>query len=154
MDIKEFLSPSDALVDIRVPDKAHLLQELAHRAAETLNLPADRIFSELRKREELGSTVIGGGIAIPHARLSSLNKPSGILVRLRQAIEFDAIDGRPVDLLFLLLLPLTSDKEQLSTLASVARVLRNSKAVSDLRRASDGASLFRAMLVDNGELSE
>jgi PTS system nitrogen regulatory IIA component len=145
MDIKEFLSPADALVDVRVADKARLLQELAHRAATTLSLPVDRISSALLKREELGSTGTGGGIAIPHARIPDLNKPFGILVRLEQPIDFDAIDGQPVDLLFLLLLPLASDKEQLTALASVARILRNSKSARDLRRARDSASLFRAM---------
>jgi nitrogen PTS system EIIA component len=151
MDIKDFLSPPDALVDIRVPDKARLLQELAHRAATTLNLPVDRISSELLKREELGSTGTGGGIAIPHARIQGLNKPFGILVRLKQPIDFDAIDGQPVDLLFLLLLPVASDKEQLNALASVARILRNSKSVGDLRGARDSAGLFRAMVADNGK---
>jgi PTS system nitrogen regulatory IIA component len=89
-----------------------LLKELADRAASSLSLPADRILSELLKRETLGSTGTGGGIAIPHARIPGLDKPFGILVRLRQPIDFNAIDSQPVDLLFLLLLPVTSDKEQ------------------------------------------
>jgi PTS system nitrogen regulatory IIA component len=145
MDIKEFLSPADALVDLRISDKARLLQELAHRAATALDLPVDRISSELLKREELGSTGTGGGIAMPHARIPELKKPFGILVRLKQPIEFDAIDGQPVDLVFLLLLPVTSDKEQLNALASVARILRNSKSARNLRQARDSPSLFRAM---------
>jgi PTS system nitrogen regulatory IIA component len=151
MDIKEFLSPADALVDVRVSDKARLLRELACRAATTLNLPPDRISSELLKREKLGSTGTGDGIAIPHARIPGLNKPFGILVRLEQPIDFDAIDGQPVDLLFLLLLPLTSDKEQLSALASVARILRNSELVRNLRRSRDSESLYRAMVIANGK---
>jgi nitrogen PTS system EIIA component len=151
MDIKDFLSPANALVDVRVSDKARLLQELAHRAAATLNLPADRISSELLKREELGSTGTGGGIAIPHARVPGLNKPFGILVRLKQPMDFDAIDGQPVDVLFLLLLPVASDKEQINALASVARILRNSESVHNLRHARDREGLFRAMVVDNGK---
>jgi nitrogen PTS system EIIA component len=151
MDIKAFLSPVDALVDVKVSDKDRLLHELAHRAATSLNLPADRISSELLKREQLGSTGTGGGVAIPHARIPGLNKPFGILVRLKQPIDFDAIDGQPVDVLFLLLLPASSDKEQLNALASVARILRNSESVRNLRRARDGESLFRAMVVGSGE---
>ena len=151
MDINEFLSPANALVDVKVSDKARLLQELAHRAAATLNLPAAQILRELLKREELGSTGTGGGIAIPHARIPSLNKPFGVLVRVKKPIDFDAIDGQPVDVLFLLLLPVTSDKEQLSALASVARVLRNSESVSNLRRSRDSEGLFRAMVADNGK---
>jgi PTS system nitrogen regulatory IIA component len=145
MDLKEFLSPDDALVDVNISDKTRLLQKLAHRAATALNLPVDRISSAILKREELGSTGTGGGIAIPHARVPDIKKPFGILVSLKQPIDFDAIDGQPIDLLFLLLLPVASDKEQLNTLASVARILRNSKSASNLRQATDSASLFRAM---------
>jgi nitrogen PTS system EIIA component len=151
MDIKDFLSPANALVDVKVSDKARLLRELAHRAATALNLPADRISSELLKREELGSTGTGGGIAIPHARIPGLNKPFGILVRLKQPMDFDAIDGQPVDVLFLLLLPVASDKEQINALASVARILRNSESVHNLRHARDSEGLFRAMVMDNGK---
>jgi nitrogen PTS system EIIA component len=131
-----------------------LLRELACRAATTLNLPPDRISSELLRREKLGSTGTGDGIAIPHARIPGLNKPFGTLVSLEQPIDFDAIDGQPVDLLFLLLLPLTSDKEQLRALASVARILRNSELVRNLRRSRDSEGLFRAMVIDNGRSRE
>ena len=116
----------------------HMIQELS---GQTL--------SELLKREKLGSTGTGGGIALPHARISGLNKPFGILVRLEQPFDFEAIDGQPIDLLFLLLLPLT--KEQLSALASVARALRNSDLVRNLRRSRDSESLYRAMVIDNGK---
>jgi PTS system nitrogen regulatory IIA component len=154
MDIKEFLSPADAQVDVTVSDKAELLQELADRATNSLSLPSDRILNELLKREKLGSTGTGGGIAIPHARISGVNKPFGILVRLKQPIDFDAIDGQPVDLLLLLLLPVTSDKEQLNALASVARILRNSDSVRNLRRSRDSEGLFRAMVLDNAKSGE
>jgi PTS system nitrogen regulatory IIA component len=150
MDIKEFLSPGNAQVDLAVSDKACLLKELADRAASSLSLRADRILSELLKREKLGSTGTGGGIAIRHARIPGLDKPFGILVRLKEPIDFDAIDSQPVDLLFLLLLPVTSDKEQLNALASVARILGNSNSARDLRRARDSEGLFRAIVMDNG----
>jgi PTS system nitrogen regulatory IIA component len=108
MNIKEFLSPSDTLVDIRASDKTRLLQELCHRAAATLNLAVERISAEILKREELGSTGTGGGVAVPHARIQGLNRSFGILARLNKPIDFEAIDGRPVDLVFLLLLPANS----------------------------------------------
>ena len=154
MDIKEFLSPVDALVDVTAPDKARLLQELARRAAATLNLAAEPISNALLEREKLGSTGTGGGIAIPHARIPGLNKPFGILVRLKQPIDFDAIDGQPVDLLFLLLLPVAPNKQQLNVLASVARTLRDAKSVRDLRCARDNVGLFEAMVVDSGNSRE
>jgi nitrogen PTS system EIIA component len=154
MDIKEFLSPIDVLVDICVPNKARVLQELAQRAATRLNLSAGQILSDLLKREKLGSTGTGGRIAIPHARISGLSKPFGILVRLQNPIDFDAIDGQPVDLLFLLLLPVTPDMEQLNALASVARILRDSENVRNLRCARDSEGLFHAMVVDNARSRE
>ena len=146
MSIKEFLSPNDVLADFAAPSKVLLLQGLARRASGTLQLPAELISNALLKREELGSTGTGGGIAIPHARLPGLDKPLGILVRLRQPIDFAAIDGQPVDLVCVLLLPIASGKDQLNALASVARILRNPDSVRSLRHARDGADLFRTMM--------
>ena len=147
MDIKDFLLPTDALIKVRVPDKTRLLQELAARAAAALNLAPDRISSELLKREHLGSTGTGGGVAIPHARIPDLKKPFGTLVRLKNAIDFDAIDGKPVDIVFLLLLPTQSQGDHLNALASVARKLRDPESVQRLRRADDAAELYGAMLL-------
>jgi mannitol/fructose-specific phosphotransferase system IIA component (Ntr-type) len=82
MDIKEFLAPSDTLIDVRASDKTRLLQELTRRAATILDLPAERISTEILKREELGSTGTGGGVALPHARIEGLKRSFGILARL------------------------------------------------------------------------
>jgi nitrogen PTS system EIIA component len=144
MEIKEFLLPTDTLVKVRGTDKTHLLQELSVRAAASLNLDANLICTALRKREDLGSTGTGGGIAIPHARISDLKKPFGTLVRLKHAIDFDAIDGMPVDIIFLLLLPAQSG-DPLNALASVARRLRNPESVQRLRSATNDKELYRAI---------
>jgi len=147
MDIKDFLLPTDALVKASASDKRRLLEELAARAASALNLAADRIAVELLKREDLGSTGTGGGVAIPHARIPDLKKPFGTLVRLKNAIDFDAIDGKPVDIVFLLLLPAQSQGDPLNALASVARRLRDPDSLQRLRRAVDAAQLYNAMLM-------
>lgn len=144
MEIKELLLPTDALIKVRGSDKKRLLQELAARAASVLNLDANRILTELLKREDLGSTGTGGGVAIPHARIPDLMKPFGTLVRLKHAIDFDAIDGKPVDIVFLLLLP-ASQGDPLNALASVARRLRDPESVQRLRSATDDAELYRAI---------
>jgi nitrogen PTS system EIIA component len=146
MEIKDFLSPRHAMIDVRAPDKTHLLQELARRAAAALNLAADRISTELLKREELGSTGTGGGVAIPHARMPEVKRAFGMLVRLRQPIRFDAIDGQSVDIVFLLLLPATPEGEQLNALACAARKLRDLDSVRLLRRATDHAELYHVMM--------
>jgi PTS system nitrogen regulatory IIA component len=146
MVIRDFLSPADAPIEVRAPDKRRLLQDVASRAAAALDLPADRICNELLKREELGSTGTGGGIAIPHARMPEIKKPFGILVRLKQPIEFDAIDDQPVEIVFLLLLPAASAGEHLAALAVVARKLRDAATVRRLHQAGDAAELYRAMV--------
>jgi PTS system nitrogen regulatory IIA component len=150
MDLKSFLSPEDVLIDVRASDKSRLLQKLADRAANTLKLPADRIFRELSTREELGSTGTGSGIAVPHARIEGLKKPFGILARLKRPIDFNSIDRKPIDLVFLLLLPTTAAGEQLNALASVARRLRNLECLRKLRGAIDCSDLFHAFIAGDG----
>src|ERR1019366_8928383 len=125
MEISDFLAPSDVLVGIRTSDKTRLLEDLCGRAASILKIDADKITAGILKREELASTGMGGGVAIPHARITDVKKPFGLLARLKSAIEFDAIDHQPVDLVFLLLLPTVSAGEQLNALAMVARRLRD-----------------------------
>ena len=110
--------------------------------AEKTKLPTDEISSELLKREDLGSTGTGAGVAIPHARIKELTAPFGFLVRLRRPIDFDAIDGQPVDIAFALLLPTTTEGEQLGALASVARILRTPQTVAKMRKASTAAELY------------
>ena len=145
MRIAEFLSPSDTMIDVRAQDKGRLLNELCNRAATTLKLNADNVCAEILKREELGSTAVGGGVAIPHARVQHLAKPFGMLARLRKPIDFDAIDGQPVDLVFLLL-PTAAPAEQLSALATVTRRLRDPLTVRELRRSADNASVYAAFV--------
>jgi PTS system nitrogen regulatory IIA component len=145
MAISEFLSPTEVIVGVRSRNKNQLLKELCTRAAARLGLNAESIAYEIIKREKLGSTGIGGGIALPHARIDDLKEPHGILARLRHAIDFNAIDGQPVDIVFLLLLPSAPAGEQLNALAAVARRLRDSDSVRELRHASDAADLYRAM---------
>lgn len=145
MKIKDFLSPSNVALDVQAADKASLLKELAARAASALNLPADAVAAEIERRDELGSTGLGGGISIPHARFRQLNRPFGLLARLRQPIEFYAVDGRPVDLVFLLLLPASSQLDQLNALAAVARRLRDADVLRNLREATSSTELYRAV---------
>ena len=145
MQISDFLAPDDVVLRIRASDKEQLLQELAHRAAERLNLPEQEIASELLKREGLGSTGMGNGVAIPHARFAAIAKPFGMIARLKQPIDFEAIDGQPVDIVFLLLLPNSSTGEQLGALACVSRKLRVADDLVRLRRAKKAADLYAAL---------
>jgi nitrogen PTS system EIIA component len=145
MNIKTFLSPSDVVMDLRARDKMAVLEDLSARAAAVLNLPADEIAHEIERREELGSTGVGGGVSMPHARFREVKKPFGLLARLKQPVNFESIDGQPVDLVFLLLLPAASQLDQLNTLAAVARKLRDPKVLRDLRMAATPSELYKAV---------
>jgi len=145
MKISEFLSRAETLVDIRVSEKEKLLQELARRAAAKVHVPEGEIVAELLKREGLGSTGMGNGVAIPHARFQSLTKPFGIVARVKQPIDFQAIDEKPVDIVFALLLPTASEGEQLGALACVARKLREPSELAKLRTAKNASDLYAAL---------
>jgi PTS system nitrogen regulatory IIA component len=145
MKIKDFLAASDVAIDVPAVDKVSVLSELARRAASALNLSADAVVSEIEKRDELGSTGIGGGVSLPHARLREVKKPFGLFARLKNPIEFDAVDGQPVDLVFLLLLPASSQLDQLNALAAVARKLRDRNALATLRAATSITELYRTV---------
>lgn len=145
MKISDLLSPTDVLIDVRASPKGPLLQELAARAAASRDLSADQVASHLLKREALGSTGTGNGIAIPHARLPGLKRPHGLLAKLKQGIEFDAIDGRPVDVVFVLLLPAGVESAALASLALVARTLRSPDTLVRLRGAKNPAELHAAL---------
>jgi PTS system nitrogen regulatory IIA component len=145
MKISDFLSPADVMIDVRASNKRLLLQELAAKAAGSLGLDVDQVAPCLLKREELGSTGIGKGVAIPHARLPDLQRPYGLLAKLKQGIEFDAIDGQPVDIVFVLLLPAAAENEALGALAQVARTLRSAENLARLRGAKNSAELYSAM---------
>jgi nitrogen PTS system EIIA component len=145
MKISDLLSPANVMVEVRASDKGQLLRDLARVAASALQLPAELIATELTKREDLGSTGMGNGVAIPHARFAALAKPFGILARLRQPIDFDAIDGERVDLVFVLLLPASPDGEQLGALACVARQLRLPSVIERLRRLKQPSELYAAI---------
>jgi len=148
VEIKEFLDPSHVMIDVRAADKGGLLRELAANSAAALRLSPAAVTDALLQREKLGSTGTGGGIAIPHTRLPGIDKPFGMLVRLAQPIDFDAIDGQPVDVVFLLLLPDQPQGQQLNALACVARTLRIAEAVRKLRQAADGAAVYRLVAGD------
>jgi nitrogen PTS system EIIA component len=148
MKVSDFLSSADVTIDAAFADKQKLLEELARRAATAVDLTPAPILAELQKREQLGSTGMGGGVAMPHARLHQLHKPFGMLMRLKKPIEFDAVDGKPVDTIALLLLPEAREGERLGALACFARKLRDPIVMTALRRARDGAEIYRSLTAD------
>lgn len=149
MKITDILSASSVLLETHSTDKPNLLQSMAERAASVLHLDPAVVRDAIFRREGLGSTGVGSGVAVPHARLGGIGKPFGMLVVLKRPIEFESIDGRFVDIVFLLLLPLNADGDALNALACAARALRNPETVDQLRHAAHSEALYAALSAEN-----
>jgi len=146
MTIGEIIPPDQVVVGLRAPDKTHLLQDLADRAAKATSLEARAVFDALLVRENLGSTGLGKGFALPHARLEALSRRYALFARLARPIDFTAIDSRPVDLVILLLTPADNGGEHLATLAALSRPLRNERFLQQLRAATDAPAIHRLLI--------
>jgi PTS system nitrogen regulatory IIA component len=148
VEIADLLPGPDAvLACVKASGKKALLADLASRAASLFKLDDRRLFDRLVERERLGSTGIGGGIAIPHGRMAGLAAPVGLFVRLAHPIDFEAVDERPVDLVFLLVAPEGAGADHLKALARVSRLLRDRSLVEKLRATDSGDALY-ALLVE------
>ena len=139
--LADLIAPAAVIPSLKAKSKKHVLEELATRAAKIEHLPARDIFEALLQRERLGSTGIGRGIAIPHCRLASVKRIACVFARLETPIPFDAIDGDPVDLVFLLLAPENAGADHLKALARLSRLMREPRTIMQLRAAKDQASL-------------
>ena len=133
MELDSILTVESVIPHLKASSKKQALQELARRAAEVSGLEQREVFDVLLERERLGTTGVGGGIAIPHGKLASLDQLRGIFARADRAIDFDSIDDRPVDLIFLLLAPETAGADHLKALAKVSRLLRDAQMCDKLR---------------------
>jgi PTS system nitrogen regulatory IIA component len=138
MDIAELILPEQVLADLKAADKGQVLREIGRRAATALGIEARTVVDALAAREEMGSTGVGLGIAIPHARVPGIARPFGLFARLARPVDFAAIDGKPVDLVFLLLTPASGNTDHLASLACVARRLRDPNVAGALRNGDPG----------------
>jgi PTS system nitrogen regulatory IIA component len=127
------VKPDTVLAGLRLTSKKQVLQELARRASQITGESERTILDVLLERERLGSTGVGRGIAIPHGRLPSLDRVYGVFARLDRAVDFDAVDDQPVDLVYLLLAPENAGADHLKALAKVSRLLRNESVCAKLR---------------------
>jgi nitrogen PTS system EIIA component len=148
MEIADFIAPAQVAVDFRAENKEALLIELARHSGAVLKLTPEGITAALLNREHLGTTGTGQGVAFPHARLLDLRKPFAMLVRLTRAIDFGAVDGAPVDVICLLLLPENPQGGWLSALSCFTRALRDEAIVRAVREARDSWGAYRALLGD------
>jgi PTS system nitrogen regulatory IIA component len=145
MPLNDILTTASVFPALRVGSKKQALQELSARAAELLKRDEREIFETLNQRERLGSTGVGNGIAIPHGKLAKMDRLFGIFARLDKPIDFEALDGDPVDLIFLLLAPEAAGADHLKALARIARLLRDQEVANKLRTTRD-PSMIHAIL--------
>lgn len=142
MDLGDLLTKDGVVPGLKARTKKHALQELAEKAAATSGLPSRDILEGLMQRERLGSTGLGRGIAIPHAKFKQLEKIICLFARLDEPVEFDALDGEPVDLVFVLLAPEHASGDHLKALARISRLLRDAETLDRLRSSRDKTVLY------------
>jgi PTS system nitrogen regulatory IIA component len=152
MPLSDLVVPQAVVPALKVNTKKQALQELATRAAAMCGRSEREVLEVLMQRERLGSTGIGSGIAIPHGKLAKLDRLFGVFARLERPIDFEALDGQPVDLLFLLLAPEAAGADHLKALARVARLLRDPEVARKLRESRDAEAIY-AVLTSSAENS-
>jgi PTS system nitrogen regulatory IIA component len=149
MPLLDFLAPAAVIPALRASSKKQALQELAEVAARLTGLEERTIYEVLLQRERLGSTGIGDGVAIPHAKLAKLDSIFGLVARLDKPIDFEALDGQPVDLMFVLLAPEEAGADHLKALARIARVVREPGMSDRIRATRDAEALYALLTSDS-----
>lgn len=145
--LENILTPGRSLVSVPGGSKKRVLEQIASLVANELpELDEQDIFESLIAREKLGSTGFGNGIAIPHCRLPGCHAPLSAVLRLDSAVDFDAIDGAPVDLLFVLLVPEAATDEHLELLRQIASMLDRSEIRERLRQAQSNEALYQVVV--------
>src|SRR3954464_13101010 len=146
MQLAEFLDFDAIKTALPGGNKRSLLQQLANLAGQRLSLESSAVLASLTEREALGSTGFGQGVAIPHGKIEGMNRIYGLFARLGEAVDYKAIDGRPVDLVFLLLSPPDAGAEHLKALASISRVTRDAGTLERLRGARSRDALAAVLM--------
>ena len=149
MTITDLVAPEAILPALKVNSKKQALQELAARAASLTGQNERSVFEVLLQREKLGTTAVGYGVAIPHGKLPKLEKLFGLFARLERPIDFESMDGQPVDLVFLLLAPEGAGADHLKALARVARVLRDPDTARKLKESRDVEAIYAVLAMSS-----
>jgi len=137
MTISALLSPQKIFIDTEVTSKKKLLELIANIVANQTQLAESTIYSNLLNRERLGSTGLGQGFAVPHARVPQLEETQACFFRLKQAVNFESPDNQPVDLVFTIIIPQEATEEHLLILSSLARIFSNPEICESIRNARD-----------------
>ncbi len=148
MDIGELLADGGVVLRSGASSKRQALHTVAEAAAQALGLPENRIMEALLEREALGSTGLGSGVAVPHARLEGIARVTAVFVRLETPVAYGAVDDQPVDLLFALFAPPRDGADHLRALAAVSRTLRSPGMRERLRQARTADAIHALFVRD------
>ena len=146
MQLAEFIDFDTIKPALPAGNKRALLQQLSQLASHQLSLDPAEIMSSVVARERMGSTGLGDGVAIPHGKIEGLSRIYGLFVRLSEPIDYRAIDGQPVDLVFLLLSPGDSGADHLKALAAISRVVRHGPTLEKMRGARSRDALAAVLI--------
>lgn len=142
MTITSLITPESVLAGLKGNGKKQILQDLSGHIARVAGLNERLVFETLLQRERLGTTAIGQGIAIPHGRMAGLGRLVGFFAQLARPVDFEALDGEPVDLVFVLLAPEDAGADHLQALARIARLFRAAGVPQKLRQTDDAAAIY------------
>lgn len=146
MEIKDLVTVDAIVTGLKSKDKKQLLQDLATQAARVLGLSGSELYEAVLQRERLGSTAVGRGVAIPHCRLGKVRELRCFFCRLDQPVVFDAPDGEPVDLVFLLVAPENAGADHLKALACISRTMRDTSFAKRLRAVKSAQATYSVFL--------
>ena len=149
MEIEDILETDSVVTGLKATSKKQALEELSDKASRTIGHSEREIFDVLLERERLGTTGVGAGIAIPHAKIAGLERLFGFFARLERPIQFDAVDGQPVDLIFMLLAPESAGAAHLKILSRISRILRDQAECDKLRSALTSEKIYNLLTRHN-----
>ncbi len=153
MKIADLLTPDHTFCNIDGVSKKRVLENLSlflNDDSEFSSTDADAIYQKLLERERLGSTGIGSGVAVPHCRVPGCSRITGVLLKLNDQVDFDAVDGKPVDLVFALMVPQEHSDDHLKALASIAELMQSDEMRARLRGATNNRDLFNVATGQDG----
>lgn len=152
MDLTDLTSAEAVFPQLRASSKKNFLQEISQKMSPLVGADHRELFAALLERERLGSTGMGRGVAIPHCRLPNVTKLVGGFAQLETPIDFESVDGDPVDLIYVLIAPESAGSDHLKALARISRALRDQTMCQKLRGARDAAAVY-ALFADHEEAS-
>lgn len=150
MKLEKVLPSGSVLLGVGIPDKAHVISRVARQLAVVSGASSEAVEGALLAREALGSTGVGSGVALPHARLQMLGSTHAVFLRLAKPISFDAMDDEPVDLVCAILAPEEPSSALLTAVAAIARTLRDATKTAALRQIANAADARRLILAEIG----